>query len=210
MSLPSPPDDLAYPGILELPRHEVLHRVHGRAFSGNAFNPCRGGRSRFAPVHDTDGRCVPSLYAAATVFAAIYETVFHDVPLTGTRKTVPREAATSRKHSVLLVGRPLRLASLRAPDLVKWGIGREDLIGASPTRFRSTVQWAQAIHQQFDDIEGLAWTSNRGDPDTAMLFFGDRVATGDIMIATVRDGADRSFLADVRAAGIRSGIRITA
>ena len=208
-SLPLPPDGLAYPNVFELPRYDVLHRVHGRVFSGNAFNPCRGVRSRFAPIHDTRGRCVPSLYAAATVVAAIYETIFHDVPLTGTWKTVPQQAVTSRKHSVLLVGRPLRLASLRAPDLMKWGISREVLIGGSPTQFHATVRWAQAIHRQFDDVDGLVWTSNRSDPHNAMLFFGDRVNADDITVAAVRDGADRSFLADVRAAGGLSGIRIT-
>ena len=208
-SLPLPPDDLERPNVLELPAREVLHRVHGRTFSGNAFNPCRGGETRFAPIHDIDGRCAPSLYAAATVIAAIYETVFHDIPLTGTRKTVPRAAVASRQHSVLLVGRPLRLASLRAPDLMKWGIDRDDLIGGPPTRFRTTAQWAQAIHHRSDDVDGLVWTSKRSDPDTALLFFGDRVVADDVQVVAVRDGTDPSFLADVHAAGRRSGIRIT-
>ncbi len=212
--MPPPPDALERPNVVELPRREVLHRVHGRAFAGNAFNPCRGGRTRFAPIHDGNGRCVPSLYAARTLAAALYETVFHDVPLAGTGnaaapRTVPRQAVEGRKHSVLLAQRPLRLVNLRAPDLTKWGVSREDLIGGPPTQFRITAQWAQAIHRQFDYVDGLIWTSKRSDPDAALLFFGDRVAADDILIAAVRDGGDRSFLADVHAAAKRSGIRIT-
>jgi len=114
---------------------KMLHRVHNRQFDGNAFNPCRGGPTRFAPVHDMHGRCIPSLYAADTVEAAIYETILHDIPPHAVRKSVPRSALNMRRHTIVLLRRGLCLASLRVPDLMRWGIGREALIGGLPTQY---------------------------------------------------------------------------
>jgi len=164
---------------------------------------------RFAPIRDAKGHCVPSLYAGSTVEAAIYETVFHDIPLSADRKTVSRDAVEQRNHSALLVGRDLRLASLRAPDLLKWGVRREQLVGSLPTQYERTARWAQAIHRQFEDVDGLIWTSNLCDPDAALLLFGDRLAVADIQIVAMREGTDGSFLGDVRDAGERGGIRIS-
>ena len=57
--------------------------------------------------------------------------------------------------------------------------------------------------------ETLVWTSNRCDPDSAWLFFGDRVRPGDFRIVAARDGRRApSFLFDVREAGRRAGITI--
>ena len=208
-TVPPPPDPLPEPNIVLLKAGEVLHRVHGRALAGNAFNPCLGGRTRFAPIRDAKGDCVPSLYAGSTVESAIYETVFHDIPLSANRKTVPRDAVEHRNHSTLLVRRDLRLVSLRAPDLLKWGVRRELLVGSLPTQYDRTALWAQAIHTQFDDADGLVWTSNLCDPDGAFLLFGDRVAAAYIQVAAVREGTDGSFLADVRNAGKRGDIWIS-
>lgn len=206
--LPPPPEILAEPNVVEHPTDVPLHRVHSRQLAGNEFNPCKGAPTRFAPIRDDSGLCVPSLYAGGTPEAAIYETVFHDIPVefTGPR-TVPRGAVESRAHSTLLPRRPLRLASLRAPDLRKWRIRRESLIASLPDQYASTALWAKAIHDQYE-VDGLIWTSRQCDPDAAMLLFGDRVPAGDLAIVTVRHGRDESFLEDVREAGQRGGIAI--
>ena len=141
--------------------------------------------------------------------AAIYETIFHDIPPNAPRKTVPQFVVEGRTLSVLVARRTLRLASLRAQDLMKWGVRQASLIGSLPTQYHHTATWAQAIHAQFAQVDGLIWTSNRCDPDDALLLFGDRVGRADLVIASVRDGSDASFLNDVREAGERSGIRIT-
>ncbi len=203
IEFPTPPVMLAAPNVHELAAGTVLHRVHGSTFAGNAFNPCLGNKTRFAPIRDRNGRCIPSLYAAGTVEAAIYETVFHDQ-----RLTVPRWQLECRRHSTLLHRRSLRLARLRAPDLAKWGISRELLIGSSAIQYEHTALWAKAIHSQFNDIHGLIWTSNLCDPDDALLLFGDRVGAEDIEIVAAREGTDGSFLRDARNAGKRAGIQI--
>ena len=173
------------------------------------FNPCRVGPTRFAPIRDGAGRCIPSLYAGSTVDSAIHETVFHDVPPSAKRKTVPKSAIDRCSHSTLLVRRPLQLASLRAPDLMRLGVDRETLIGSLPTQYGRTALWAKAIHDRSDDVDGMIWTSNLCDPDAALLLFGDRIVPADLLVAGIRAGSDGSFLDDVRRAGQRSDIWIT-
>ena len=210
MPLRKPPARLAAPNTFTLRAGASLHRVHDRAYKANDFSPCRGASTRFAPIHDEAGVCVPSLYAGDTLEAAIYETIFHDVPVKVRRKTVPKSLVQSRSHGVLEVLRDLELVSLRTPDLKKWRISRSSLIASSPKQYPDTARWAEAIHHQFSRMDGLLWTSNQCDPDTAYLFFGDGVASADFGVVLTRDGqTDAGFLSDVRQAGRRSGIRIT-
>ena len=125
--------------------------------------------------------------------------MFHDIPLGAGRKTVPRAAIEGRRHTTLLLRPTLRLASLRAPDLMKWGIRRDTLIGSLPTQYARTALWAKAVHDQFDHVDGLIWTSNLCDPDAARLLFGDRVASAatgrtarSSEMSTLREGSARS------------------
>ncbi|MDE0693633.1 MAG: RES family NAD+ phosphorylase [Gammaproteobacteria bacterium] len=186
----------------------VVHCVHTLGLAGNAFDPCRGGPSRFAPIQNAQGECVPSLYAATSLQAAVFETLFHDVPLEARRKTIPRSSVEARQHTVLQLRRDLRLASLRAPGLLRWRVASA-LVWSPPTQYAATALWAKAIHDQFEDVEGLIWTSRRCDPDSAMLFFGGRATEADLQAISARDGADASFLREVREAGEQAGVAIT-
>lgn len=209
MTIPKPSVHLAPPNPTILQSGAVLHRIHDRSRSPSAFNPCRGRPTRFAPVVDAGGRRVPTLYAGSTFDSAAYETLFRGIPVHARRKTAPASAVVSRAHGALWTRRDLTLASLRAPDLAKWGVSRDALIASSPRRYQATAAWAKAIHDQFPHLEGLVWTSNQCDPDDAYLFFGDRVSATDFRIVSVRDGrTDPSLLADVRRAGQRAGISI--
>ena len=71
------------------------------------------------------------------------------------------------------------------------------------------MRWAQAIHSQFTDVDGLVWTSNQCDLATAYVLFGDRVCEEDIKVVAVRQGSDASFLHDVREAASRVGTVIS-
>ena len=214
MSVRKPPANLAGPSVgtfvVTFEAGALLERIHDRNYRSNEFNPCNGAPTRFAPIQDLQGDCVPSLYAGDTLESAIYETIFHDIPAEARRKTVPRMLVEGRAHGQLEVLRDLKLASLRGPDLKKWRISRDSLTMTSPKLYPATARWAEAIHHQYPEVEGLIWTSNQCDPDTACLFFGDRVASTDFRVVHVRDGTlDAGFLSDVRQAGRRSGITIT-
>ncbi len=196
--------------MVVLNKGAVLERIHNRHFMASSFNPCQGNPTRFAPIQDENGQCVPSLYAGETFEAAVFETMFHDVPATAKRKRVPRKKVEDSAQGRLEVVRNLTLVSLREPDLKRWYIKRSQLIAAAPKHYGSTAKWAEAIHFQFPSAEGLEWTSNQCDPATIYLFFGDRVQSADFNVVYTRDGlVDPSFLHDVMQIGNRSHIRIT-
>ena len=209
-SIPSPPEALERPNVHVVAAGTVLHRVHDRSLATDSFNPCKGGRTRFAPIHERNGHCIPSFYAGTTLESAIYETIFHDVPIDAARKTVPLFQITRRAHGTVRVLRDVALANLRAADLRKWNVPRDALVASPPSCYAQTGAWAKAIHDQFPDVEGMIWTSNQCDPHSALLLFGDRVAPTDVAVVAVRHGAvDSSFLRDARVAGARAGIAIT-
>ena len=209
MAFRTPPAALAAPNVVTLGAGAIVERVHDRRYRADDFNPCRGAPTRFAPIHDAEGNCVPSLYAAGTLEAAFHETIFHDIPVAARRRTVPKTVVGKRAHGRLEVLRDLKLASLRAPDLRRWRIGRNSSIASPPALYPRTARWARAIHAQFPDVEGLVWTSERCDPEPAYLFFGDRVAPSDFRVAAARDGrTDASFLSDLSETGRWSGIVI--
>lgn len=125
-------------------------------------------------------------------------------------KTVPIQAARIRSHSSIQVVRELKLVSMRAPALKAWGIRRESLFDTAASHYEQTAKWAQAVHRDFPQADGLIWTSNQCDPDSAYLFFGGRVQPTDLSTRQTRDGlTDKGFLADIRTAGRRTDIRIT-
>lgn len=210
MTILSPSRNLAAPGLVTLEAGTRLHRIHNWQRRASTFNPCQGDPTRFAPITDEDGQCVPSLYAGSSFDSVAYETLFHDIPVRAKRKTLPETALIGRAHTRLETRRDLTLAMLRDPELGKWNISRNALIASSPKLYDATAAWAKAIHDQFPAVEGLVWTSNRCDPEDAYLFFGDRVRDIDFRIVSTRDyWTDSSFLTDVRQAGRRSGISLT-
>lgn len=210
MPVPAPPSRLKNPNYFNLKAENHIHRVHLSTYSGNSFNPCSGGKTRFAPISNIKGECVPSLYAGSEIECAVYETIFHDVPVKALMKSVRKKDVVIRSHTELKVQRPLNLVALFNPDLKAWRITRDALIASTPEYYTDTAKWAEAVHKNFPEADGLVWTSNHCDPQLAYLFFGDRVAEKDFHIKSVRDGkVDSSFLADVRHAGQRAGITIT-
>ena len=210
MVIRNPPSPLTNPQFSVLPRDTELHRVHRTTFRAAEFNPGRGGQTRFAPFNDTNGTLAPSLYASATLPAAIHETIFHDVPANARTKTVRRNEVYVRTHSELRTNRNLQLVELRNVTLGNWGISRRELITSSSALYGQTVLWAEGIHRDVPDADGLVWTSNQCDPDDVCLFFGDRVVESDFTAVLSRDGAtDKSFLKDVRVEGRLRGITLT-
>jgi hypothetical protein len=202
MSLKAPPADLAAPNLEYLQPRALIHRVHGSRYPGDAFNPCKGDPSRFAPMYASSKSCVPSLYAADTLTAAVYETLFRDIAATTDIKVVAQADVRARTHSMIEIQERIALATLYAPGLKRWGLTVTDLVITPKSAYPTTTQWAQAIHHQFPEAQGLKWMSNQASDAAAYLIFGDRVSEGWGRVVGARDGAtDKGFMADVREAG---------
>lgn len=109
MTIPRPPSPLTDPQFVVLSRGTTLHRVHRTTFRAAQFNSGLGEPTRFAQFTDGSGEPVPSLYASATLQAAIHETILHDVPANARIKTVRVDDVYIRTHSELETNRELRL-----------------------------------------------------------------------------------------------------
>lgn len=210
MTIPRPPSPLADLQFVVLSRGTTIHRVHRTSLRAAQFNSGLGEPTRFAHFTDGSGEPVPSLYASATLQAAIHETTFHDVPANSRIKTVRVDEVYIRTHSELETNRELRLVELRNVTLGNWGILRRDLISSSPAQYAQTVIWAAAIHRGIPDADGLVWTSNQCVPDNAYVFFGGRVSESDFIARRSRNGrTDKSFVKNARDEGRLRGVTLT-
>jgi hypothetical protein len=173
--IPRPPTNFPAINRTRLPSATDLHRIHNCSFAGNSFNPCQGRPSRFAPLRRSDGRCIPTMYAATNLECAVHETVFHEIQHDAKTKSIGYYEIENLDYSIIQPRRDLVLASLFEPDLNRWKLTRRQLIDTFAADYEATAKWAIALHENFSDIDGLVWTSRRCDPERAFLLFGDRL-----------------------------------
>ncbi|MFS8057028.1 RES family NAD+ phosphorylase [Rhizobium sp. BR 317] len=174
-----PPSQFPASNSHEIKAGTKFHRVHDQRFDSCAFNPGMGRPSRFAPLL-LGGHPIPTQYLATDFECTVHETIFHDVPIEESHKTVGADNIKPLAHSVVQLKRDIILVPLFTPDLAKWRIGRADLVDTTAASYAITAQWALAIHQNRPDIDGLIWTSKRCDPQQALLLFGDRVSQSNL------------------------------
>ena len=188
---PAPPGTL-HATLTELPKGQVLHRVHQDKYRANQFNPGVRGNARFSPIQDDHGQPIPTLYAGTTMDCAVMETVFHDVPHTAGFKTFDKGKLAGQVHSTVAVARPLRVVDLASVPLRKLGITRKQLLDTEKDQYPATRKWAEALHRQYSDAQGLSWVSRQDDSARAFMFFGDRIPDGVLK----PQGASRSLVED--------------
>jgi hypothetical protein len=160
---------------------EVIHVIHDTAYPPESFNPgvtaagVLRNPTRFAPVRDAAGNVVPYLYGGSSPDCAIFETVFHNVPVDASDKFVDLDEFAQRGYGQVVASRDLKLVDLTTDGLHRLKVPKAELIGSTPLDYLQTAQWAQAIHQQYADVDGLVWMSRQRDRDRALMLFGDRV-----------------------------------
>jgi len=192
-----------------LPAGTQFHRIYSPAYAGNAFNPSHEKLNRFSPIFHR-GEVVPVLYAASTPEAAIYETLFHDAHISGAKRKALPFKALYRNYGSWVIQRVLKLATLHAPDLARLELTMDRLTATNSMYYPQTARWAEAIHNNHADIEGLEWTSYRASPERAYVLFGDRVAASDLVASgnetLIRSNAALYDL--VIECGLRVGVRV--
>ena len=67
------------------------------------------------------------------------------------------------------------MADLSNTALRMLGIKRGELIDTEKDRYPQTRIWAQAVHNQCPDVQGLCWISWQDDRAQTLVLFGDRV-----------------------------------
>jgi len=188
---PAPPAKL-HVMLGSLAKGQVLYRVHLQRYQADQFNPGQRGNARFSPICNDAGRPISTLYASTTLDCALMETIFHDVSHAVGFKPFVREKLTALLHSTVRIERTLQVADLSSVALRKLGITRKQLIDTEKDQYPATRQWAEAIHHQFPQAQGLCWISRQDDSARAVMLFGDRVPDG----ALRPHGDSRSLLDD--------------
>jgi len=211
LTIPAPPASIApAPTLFTWRAGTPMHRVWNPTYAINVFNPGKGvARTRFAPIATPAGEHIPTLYAGETQACAFYERIFHDVPLApASMRTVHVNDLRGLAAGTVAPTRDLALGQLFRPDLERLGLTRA-LVHSDADQYESSAAWAAALHRDFAQLDGLAWTSNRADPAIAVVLFGDRC--GDVIAA----GADAddvltsaSLLKVLNDCAERAGIRI--
>lgn len=194
--------------VTGLPIGALLWRIHAERLAGDVFNP-GFGFSRFAPIGPVRKR-VPTAYAADDFEAAVYETIFHDLDPVQPFKTYPLSKLTDLRCSVLRVASPLALRSFLAPDLMKLGVARSQLIDTPAREFPDTRRWSAALHRKDPATQGMAWESRPYPSSLAMMFFGDRMPPGALnVVSTARIDGDPNLAVRFRTLADRSGVTLT-
>lgn len=193
---PKPPATLHITPVT-LSRDQALHRVHSQDYEGDEFNPGLKGNARFSPIRNAQGDPIPTIYAADTFEAALMESVFHDVPHAPGFKQFDKRKLEGQEHSIVYATQDLKLADLSSKPLRKLGVTRKQLIDTEKDQYPEAREWAEAIHAQDPDIQGLYWISRQDDSARAMMLFGDRIPRGVLQ----QVGASRNLLQDEQAYG---------
>ncbi|WP_431819423.1 RES family NAD+ phosphorylase [Burkholderia sp. F1] len=171
---PAPPDGLNATTIT-LEAGTVLHRVHLDRYKADQFNPGVQGNARFSPIKDAKGDAIPTLYGGETMVCAMMESVFHDVPHAPGFKTLDKSKLVGQVHSEVAVIQNLELVDLASVPLRKLGVSRKQLIDTEKDQYPATRQWAEALHRQCPQAQGLSWISRQDDSARAVVLFGDRI-----------------------------------
>lgn len=156
-----------------------LWRVHDEARPANGFfNGVGAAPTRFGPLAAGTGH-IPILYAGLDEQGALFESVFHDVPLRGVR-TLQVARLSKRVRSRLELQRDVQLADFTTIGLPSLNTTRVEMIESESIAYAETAQWAGAIHQDNPDLDGIFWVSRRNDQSQVVVLFGDRVATAEL------------------------------
>jgi hypothetical protein len=213
--VPLPPADVATldPLLCTWPAGQQFHRCYDIDWGAREFYAGTATRrGRFHPIEPKGVQDpLPVLYGASDVDGALSETVFHDVPVRGT-KHVPYAMLLHRLVVALVPRRDLTLVDLTSPGLRRLELTHRELIDSDPRSYRATASWAEALHDHPAQPDGLLWVSRQHNTSTALVLFGDRVPLEDLTAAPdavpLTLGAGEG-LAAVCLAANRAGITVT-
>jgi len=185
-----------------LPKSSVLHRIHRNKYGAVQFNSTSYGNARFSPIKDQTGDIISTIYCGSTKDCAMMETIFHDVPYSTGFKSYDSTKLKNQLYSQIQLTHSLKLISLENKSLRKMGINRTQLIDTEKDHYPQTRKWAEALHSQCPEAQGLKWVSRQDDSAHAFIFFRDRISEGTLQQkahskSLIADAETRNFVADL-------------
>jgi hypothetical protein len=153
-----------------------LARLYSARYGPLGFNPT-GTSQRFRPIHDGDGKVVPTAYAGEDVETALAEGLLRGVDAieAARRPRLYRKDVRDIRLAAIAPTRALTLAQLNGPGLTKLGLSRRKLVEVPAPEYPYTAEWAQAIHDCPTAFDGLLWTSHQNDSAAAVILWEGRI-----------------------------------
>jgi hypothetical protein len=178
-----PPADELDATVVLWGKGQEFYRVHEAIYKGNGFNPNHKGNARFSPIRDSDGKIIPTLYAGTTLDCALMETIFHDVPFIASFKPLSIKKMVGKVHTVFTPNVDFKLIDLSTIALRRLGIDRAHLIDSTKWHYPETRKWAERFYAQYGDVQGLRWTSRQDNSAQAVILFGTRANSRDLVVS---------------------------
>jgi hypothetical protein len=125
---------------------------------------------------------VPTLYGADSLQGALAETILRDVPLHGDDRNVFSDRLIPYCYTALRARRPLLLAILHDPHVRRLRVGAVEIGSCAPADYPWTAVWAQAIHDDVPQADGLIWVPRHHNAARALMLFGSRVHAKDLAV----------------------------
>lgn len=186
---------------------EQLFRCHRLEFGGTDFNPGIGPAGRFTPLISPQGEVIPSLYAATSFDAAVYETLFRQESTPASRVFLSKVNAVG--VSCISVRRELSLVPLFTPELRIWKVNERALFSPNLSSYIVCRTLASRIWRDNPKANGLVWRSHQDSESNAYLLFGDRFNKKDLLVKRTQSaGTDNQFHKQIYDAAQRAGIRV--
>lgn len=159
-----------------------LFRIHSSVYGGDQFNDSTHGDARFSPLKDRcSGNIIPTIYAGESTEVAICEVIFHDVDFSQKAIIFEQKNLKDKNHTELELKNDVVVAIIDQVSVVKMRAGKK-LIHCDAEEYPNTRAWAEHIHEQHKDIQGLEWPSRQHD-GKAWVFFEDRIKNGTLTIS---------------------------
>lgn len=125
---------------------------------------------------------MPTLYSASTLEGALSESIFHNVPVRGSKKFIRRYRLKPLLVSTIAPRRDLKLVQLHGYGLDRLRVSRAELIDSTARQYPRTAAWAAVLHARREDADGLIWMSRKHDTSLSLVLFGDRVRRDDLEV----------------------------
>ncbi len=146
-------------------------------YAGNQFNNTAKGDARFSPIRDRKTKdIIATIYAGDTTEVAICEVLFHDVDVSQQMIVFEQSNLKNKSHTEIALDNDLIVAVIDPVSVVKMRAGKK-LIHCDAQHYTETRLWAEHIHEQHSDIQGLAWPSRQHE-GKSYVFFEDRINSG--------------------------------
>lgn len=186
---------------------ERIFRCHQLELGGVDFNPGIGPVGRFTPLISPAGQAIPTLYAAESFDAAVYEVLFRQE--SSPAGSILANIINGIGVSSIYAHRELSLVSLFTPELRRWNIEERALFSPHLASYSACRTLVAKIWRDNPWADGIVWCSLQDSESNAYLLFGDRCNDGDLQVQqTHKAGPGEGFLQRIARAARRAGISI--